>query len=115
MKIRGKNEPLRALIEKLKERQAVTKENVWGSIAEALNRPRRKSFEIELSKLDKYEGMVVVPGIVLGAGTVSKPMEVYAIRFTKPARAGIEKAGGKCRLMQDVLGLKVPSEIRIVV
>lgn len=114
MKIRDKREPLKRLIEKLRQRQLKSKENVWGAIAEALNRPRRKSFEIELSKLGKGDGAIVAPGTVLGGLAISKPVDVYAVRFTKAAREKIGKAGGKCHPIYEILDIKTLSEIRIL-
>ncbi len=50
----------------------------------------------ELSKLAKRAKGIAVPGKVLGWGSVSTPMVVAAISFSKPARKKIEAAGGKC-------------------
>ncbi|MBI2675994.1 MAG: uL15 family ribosomal protein [Candidatus Aenigmarchaeota archaeon] len=115
MKIRDKREPLKELIGKLRQRQIKSRENVWGAIAEALNRPRRKSFEIALSKLDKGDGAIVAPGTVMAGGAIARPVNVYAVRFTKAAREKIGKAGGKCHPIYEILDIKTLSEIRILV
>jgi large subunit ribosomal protein L15 len=49
---------------------------------------------IKKSRLARFEGVVV-----LGRGSVSKPLNVTAHRFSRGAREKIEAAGGKAKLI----------------
>lgn len=76
----------------------------WKKVAELLARPRRKRVEVNLEKLDRLcnEGdTVIVPGVVLGKGELSKPLTVVAYRFSNSAKERIEKAGGKAESLID--------------
>jgi len=114
MKIRGKNPLLKKEIESLA--MAGIENPVWKGVAKGMNRPRRKRFEVNLSRLEKFANQndtIIVPGIVLGEGEIRKRVTVAALRFSSEARKKIEKAGGKC-LSIDVLSKEEPSKIRIM-
>lgn len=75
-------------------------------IADYMKRPSRKAPEVNVSRLDKMceKGEeVVVPGKILGFGEISKKITVYSPGFSKQASEKIEKAGGKCMKMEDLL------------
>lgn len=101
MKIREKNEPLKQLIGDLL-RQG---KPVWRAVAQGLNRPTRKGYKVDLSGIDRHAGKytVVVPGVVLGTGEVKKAGKVAALRFSESARAKLEKAGGKCLTIRELM------------
>ncbi|RLI97763.1 MAG: 50S ribosomal protein L18e [Candidatus Aenigmatarchaeota archaeon] len=104
MKTRDKNPVSKALIEDLKEKGL--KIPAWKAIAGGLNRPRRKSHEVSLYGLEKNAKKgenIVVPGTVLGTGELTKPLTVAALRFSSSAREKIEKAGGKCMEIEDMM------------
>jgi large subunit ribosomal protein L18e len=110
MRVRDKNEPLADLIRKLEEKSRHENVPLWGALAEKLNRPRRKAYEVNLYNLEKYapaKGMVVVPGYVLGAGIIKKPVTVAALKFSKGAEEKIEKAGGKTMGIEKLLEEKI--------
>ncbi|MCX6814935.1 MAG: 50S ribosomal protein L18e, partial [Candidatus Aenigmarchaeota archaeon] len=89
---------------------------VWKAVAKGLNRSRRKKFEVNLSRLERFANQndtIIVPGIVLGGGEIKKHVTVAAAKFTAEAKRKIEKAGGKC-LPIDELSKKEPSKIRIM-
>jgi large subunit ribosomal protein L18e len=98
MKVRSKNEILADLIMKLDEKGRQENKPFWQALAKKLNRPRRKAYEVNLFRLEKYasgKGTVAVPGYVLGSGSITKPVTVAALRFSKKAEEKIRKAGGK--------------------
>ena len=101
MKIREKNPDLKNLVMNLqKGKQA------WRAVAEGLNRPRRGRHEVNLYRIEKHANpkeSVVVPGIVLGDGEIKKSVVVAALKFTKGAREKIEKAGGRCLSIEELL------------
>jgi len=115
MKIREKNPLLRKEIESLAK--AGIEEPVWKGVAKGLNRPRRKRYEVNLSRLEKFANQndtVIVPGIVLGKGEIKKQVTVAAVKFSSEARKKIEKAGGKCLSIDQVSKEKDTSKMRIM-
>lgn len=94
VKSRKENPFLIALVENLRKE----KKPIWQRIAYELSKPRRKKVEVNVSKLEEYceDGKtVVVPGKVLGAGRISKKINVAAFAFSESAKKAIENAGGK--------------------
>ncbi|MBI3412825.1 MAG: 50S ribosomal protein L18e [Candidatus Aenigmarchaeota archaeon] len=72
------------------------KEPVWGRVVEELAGPARRNREVNLSDINRHQsGTVLVPGKVLGTGSLTKKVDVAAFRFSKTAREKITKAGGK--------------------
>ena len=103
MKIRDKNLVLKEMIEKLYARG--TEYPVWKAVAKALNRPRRKKYEVNVYKIEKFaknNENILVPGSVLGSGEITKPVKVAALKFSKGAKEKIEKAGGKCLTIPEL-------------
>ena len=79
---------------------------IWRAIAEELEKPRRRRRVVNISRINRYtrEGdVVVVPGKVLGAGTIDHPVTVAAIAFSKTALEKIRAAGGKAIHILDLL------------
>lgn len=114
MKVRDKNPLLKKEIESLNK--AGTETPVWKAVAKGLNRPRRRRYEVNLSRLEEFakqNDIIIVPGIVLGNGEIRKQVTVAALKFSSEARKKIEKAGGKCMTIEQASGLE-PSKIRIM-
>ncbi len=106
MKIRDKNPLLKELIENLLKKSLELNAPIWKAVAKGLNRPRRKCYEVNLYKIQKYakeKETIVVPGVVLGDGEINKPVTVAAWRFSGKAREKIEKAKGKCLTIQELI------------
>ena len=84
---------LRKLISSLKK----MKKDLWRKVAEDLERPRRIRRLVNLSRISLYtqEGEIaLVPGKVLGDGTLNKKIKVAALNFSSSAREKIKAAGG---------------------
>lgn len=106
MKIRKKSQSLQELIGNLSRHGSEKKAGTWKAVASSLNKPRRKRYEVNLHRIEKNSKpreTIVVPGIVLGSGDIKKSVTVAALKFTKDAREKIEKAGGKCLEIQELL------------
>lgn len=104
MKIRDKGPLARVLIEELKKKGVKTP--IWQAVARGLNRPERKGYEVNLFRIEKYaksRGKIVVPGVVLGSGRIKKVVTVAALKFSGTARGKIEKAGGKCLTIEEMV------------
>ncbi|MBW9141329.1 MAG: 50S ribosomal protein L18e [Candidatus Aramenus sp.] len=96
------NVMLRKLIDELKSQ----KKNIWRAVAEELDVPSRKRAYVNLYKINKYTksgDVVIVPGKVLGVGSLDHPVTVAALDFSKQARAKIEKSGGKVMSLYKAL------------
>jgi large subunit ribosomal protein L18e len=92
--IRKENPVLLSLIETLGR----DKKPIWKRVIKELSRPRRQRVQVNLSKLEAYGnegGTVLVPGKVLGSGSLSKKLTVAAFSFSDTARKLIADAGGK--------------------
>ena len=73
---------------------------LFTKIADILTGPRRQRPAVNVSKISKFtkpKSVVVVPGKVLGTGTIEHPVDVAALDFAASAKEKIEAAGGKCR------------------
>ncbi len=102
MKRLSKNKALGDLIIGLREKGG--KAPFWKAVAKGLSRPNRKMFKVNLYKIEKYakpKENVLVPGVVLGSGELTKVCKIIALRFSEAAKQKIEKAGGKCILIED--------------
>ena len=76
----------------------------WKAVAGGLSRPSRKAFKVNLNRIEKYakpKETVLVPGVVLGSGEITKAHKIVALRFSESAKQKIEAAGGKCVLIED--------------
>jgi len=114
MKIRAKNHVLKDLIEDLRKKGV--EQPIWTSLAHGLNRPQRNKHEVNLYDIERNaqaKETIVVPGVVLGSGIVTKPVTVAALKFSGQAQNVIEKAGGKCLSIQEVMNSK-PETLRIL-
>lgn len=104
MKIRDKSPSTRVLIEDLQKKG--TENPIWKAIARSLNRPQRKGYEVNLLRIEKYakpREKIIVPGVVLGVGEIKKAVTVAALKFSGAARGKIEKAGGKCLAIEEMM------------
>lgn len=99
MKIRKSNDNLRGLIEDLNRYGSEKKIGVWKAVAKGLNKPKRKTYEVNVGGIEKHskaKETIVVPGAVLGSGEIKKTVTIAALKFSKEAREKIEKSGGSC-------------------
>ena len=95
------NQILLSLIENLMK----TNKPIWKKVAAELSRPRRQRVEVNLSKIESYavdDTTLLVPGKVLGAGVVSKKVNVAAFSFSDKAKALISAAGGKAMTIESL-------------
>ncbi len=99
MKRTGPTNPeLQSLIVELKKRGSEQNAALWQRIASDLERPTRQRRVINLSKISRYtedNDVVVVPGKVLGAGSLDTKITISAYQFSSGAKEKIEQAGSK--------------------
>lgn len=97
---------LKKLIRFLKRKARENNATIWRAIAEELEKPRRKRRVVNVSRINRYtsEGeVVVVPGKVLGTGTIDHKVVVAAPFFSKKAVEKIRKAGGEVMSIFDLV------------
>lgn len=107
MKKNFKTDPyLIALIFDLKAKERETGAAIWRDIAKRLEKPKRNWAEANLSKLERYAkdgDVIIVPGKVLAAGSISKKVTVAAFSFSEAAQAAIVASGGKTMTIEDLV------------
>jgi len=107
MKRTGPTNPyLRKLIEELKKKSLELKAPIWKVVAEKLNNPRRGKIEVNLVRIERNAGRgetIVVPGVVLGSGEITKPVSVAAWKFSPVAEEKIKKAKGNILTIEELV------------
>ncbi len=91
---------------------------VWDEASRMLSRPSGLKVEVNVGRLSKMarEGRVfLVPGKVLGSGTLEKKVVVGAFSFSAAAKRKIADKGGSAMTLEEFLK-KYPkgSDVRIV-
>ena len=103
---RKSNSELVKTIDELKTASRKNDAPIWKSIAKKLEGPSRNWPIVNVSKIEynaAKNGKVVIPGNIMGSGTLSKKVTVSAYSFTKTAIQKIENAGGKCMIYNDFI------------
>ncbi len=78
---------------------------VWKVIAERITSPRQNLGEVNISRINratKANEVVVVPGKVLGYGSIDHKVVIGAISFSKSAKEKIENAKGECLTLEEL-------------
>ncbi|MFC2163328.1 50S ribosomal protein L18e [Candidatus Altiarchaeota archaeon] len=94
------------LIQQLKKAGSSQKAGVWISAANELSRVRKNRREVNLHKIEKYTSagdVVIVPGKVLGDGSLKHKVSVAAYKFTQGAQDKITAAGGSVMSISELL------------
>ena len=97
---------LKQLIENLKKKSLESNTPIWKAIAEKLAKSRRRKVEVNLSDIERNtekNDFVVVPGVVLSPGKLTKPVNVAAWRFSSAAKEKIKKTKGKCFTIEELV------------
>ena len=103
---RKSNSELVKTIDELKRASRENDAPIWKSIAKKLEGPNRNWPVVNVSKIEynaSKNGKVVIPGKLMGSGTLSKKVTVSAYSFTKSAVEKIEGAGGKCMIYLSLI------------
>ncbi len=96
------NQNLVALIAFLEKAAKKNKAQIWETAARLLSRPTRNRVEVNLHKLAKCTGTVLVPGKVLSNGNGTKA-SVAAFTFSGKASEKISQAGGKTMSIRQLV------------
>jgi len=113
-----KNQTLKDTIQALMKASDETGKAIWRALAEELDKPKRRRVAVNLSRIDRHtteEEIVAVPGKVLAAGSLSKPLKVAAFQFSEGALEKISLAKGEAMTLTELLEAGVePSKIRLM-
>jgi large subunit ribosomal protein L18e len=100
------NISLRLTLEKTRRAAAKNNSAMWRSVYRSLSKPARYRCEVNLSRIQRYAkagSILVVPGKVLGAGEINKPVTVAAAGFTSTAKTKINAAGGSIMTVDELI------------
>lgn len=100
------NPILKKFIEDLNKKSIEMKNNFLKNLVEKLNKPRRQRVEVNIEHINRHakEGeTIIIPGIVLGYGELTKQLTVSAWKFSKPAKEKIEKSKGKAISIEELI------------
>ncbi len=89
---------LRSLIVFLEKASKKSGAPIWNDIAQRLAKPRKNMASVNLGKIEKYTkngDTVLVPGKVLGSGSLTHSIDVAALGFSMDAERKIS-AQGNC-------------------
>jgi len=100
------NPTLKKLIEELKRKSLEENVKIWRRVAEILERPRRSRAEMNLKHIDgkvKEGEIIVVPGVVLSEGELTKKVTIAAWRFSAKAKEKIRKTGARAISIEELI------------
>lgn len=100
------NPELQYLIEQLRHTAAKEGVALWKRVAADLASSTNSRRIVNLSRINRSaqkNEMIVVPGKVLAAGELTKPVSVAAFRFSQQAKEKIEHAQGKTVTLFELL------------
>lgn len=112
------NTELMRVIRTLEVESRKTGKKMWKTLAEELDKPKRRRVAVNLSRINRYteEGEVVaVPGKVLGAGMLNHSVTIAAFQFSEMALRKIGLAEGNALTLTELAKTEIPvSKIKIM-
>ena len=100
------NPNLMELAHDLRLKSYEEKVGIWKTVASKLEKPTRSHAEVSIAKINRFTEAneeVVVPGKVLANGVIDHKVTVAAFNFSKAAKEEIEKSGGECISIRDLV------------
>jgi large subunit ribosomal protein L18e len=100
------NPQLKLLIEKLKAYAREHQADVWKEVARRLEAPSNNYAKVNLSRLNRYTNsgdVIIIPGKVLGAGSIDHAISVSALNFSANARLKLLAASGTVMTIDEIL------------
>jgi large subunit ribosomal protein L18e len=106
VKITKTNPEIKKIVLSLKEQSRKEDAAIWKDIAKRLERPTRNTAEVNISDINRHSSpdeMILVPGKVLGNGTLDHKVNVAAMSFSTSAEEKISTAGGECMAILEAI------------
>ena len=103
---RKTNHAIVSLIGDLKEQSRSTGTAIWRDIAGRLESSRKNWAEPNLSHISRHsekKETILVPGKVLGSGSLSGSQTVAAFSFSEGAKSKIEASGGRTMSIRQLM------------
>ena len=100
------NPYLKQLVESLKKKHLEMKSPIWKDIAEKLSKSTRQRIEVNLSDIERNVSdgeTIIVPGVVLSSGNLTKKVNIVAWKFSKVAEQKIKSSSGKIMPIEDLM------------
>lgn len=94
------------LIDALRAKSREEKAPIWRDVAEKLGKSTRQRVEMDLSDIDRNSAdkeTVVVPGIVLSNGSLTKTVTIAAWKFSEEAARKIKESKGKMITIEELM------------
>ncbi len=117
-KTKKTNPQIVELIDALKQASREHQAAIWKEIARRLESPSKNHAEVSLSRLNRSTSsgdVVVVPGKVLGTGSIDHPIYVAALNFSEAAQAKILAASGRVATLGEAMNTNQSgSNIKII-
>jgi len=112
------NPRLKRIIENLKKTAKEKEIKLFKRIAQDLEKPARKRRIVNLSRINRFSKeneIIIVPGKVLGAGTLNHKLTIIAYSFSSGALEKINKAKAKAMIIEDIIKEDIKGKrIRII-
>tara|TARA_Y100000310_G_C20610660_1_gene777811 strand:+ start:343 stop:708 length:366 start_codon:yes stop_codon:yes gene_type:complete len=99
------NQLLVGLIQDLKKKSIEQNASIWKRIALDLEKPTRNRRAVNLSKINRFtkeDETIVVPGKVLGSGTLNHKVTISAFQFSEGAKTKLSENGSKMITIQEL-------------
>ncbi len=107
-----------ATIDLLKKQSLDQNVKIWKRLATDLEKSTRSRRVVNLSRINRFvkdNETIIVPGKVLGAGSLTKKVIVAAWDFSGQAKEVITKANGSCLSIYELLKKNPKGEkVRII-
>ena len=100
------NVHLRSLIAELKTKSRELQAPIWKTVAEKLEKPTRQRVEVNISDIQRNtlsDEIVLVPGVVLSNGELTKQVKVAAWKFSPTAQEKIKHTHGETLTIEELL------------
>ena len=104
--IRKENPELVRVIIELKKAAKVHRAPVWRAAADHLTRPRHQVYPLNVGHLERLaeaKETILVPGKLLAAGNLTKPLTIGAVAYSSEARSKVQAAGGTTLTISELL------------
>ncbi len=79
---------------------------IWKAAEKVLANSRSNRPEVNIKQINRISSendTILILGKVLGSGTLNHPVKVAALNFSMSARSKIEKAGGECLSLPQLI------------
>ncbi len=104
--IKSTNPEFASLIRLLVKKSNENNVSIWKEVAKKISRPKEIRISVNVGRINrntKENEQVVVPGKVLGAGTLNHAVTVAALDFSEQARLKIIEAKGNCLTLYEII------------